>query len=246
MITVKILLQKTSLKSPNSKTCLSFNIDKLESVFPGFMLGDFAVLHGSFVVRSLLTRLCVLSQLPYQLGGLETNVLFVDGDNSFRLYDISSLAQRYQLEPIDVLEKIFISRAFTAYQHSSVILDKLEKAIYLHNSKLVLLSSPSHLYLDSDLEAKEAQEIFIQLTDFLSDFTTENQVIVVATNLLRVKSKRNTFFRKVLSRKANVVASIRKINCRLSFVLEKHAFFRKSKTEILSSDATLVDFVRAA
>jgi hypothetical protein len=243
---VKILFQKTSLKSPKSQTCLSLNIDKLESVFPGFMLGDFAVLHGSFAVRSLLTRLCVLRQLPYQLGGLETNVLFVDGDNSFRLYDISFLAQRYKLEPMDVLEKVLVSRVFTAYQHSSVILDKLEKTIYLHNSKLVLLSNPSHLYLDTDLEAEEAQEIFIQLTDFLSDFTKENQVIVVATDLSWVNSKRNTFFKKALFRKANVVASIKKINHRFSFVLEKHAFFRKSKTVILSRNATLVDFVRMA
>lgn len=239
------MFQKTPLKSTQSQLCLPLNIDKLDIVFPGLMLGNFAVFHGSSAVRLLLTLLCVRGQLPCQLGGLETNVLFVDGDNSFRLYNVSSLAQRYELEPRDVLEKIFISRAFTAYQHSSLILDKLEKVTYTHNSKLVLLSNPSHLYLDTDVKKKEAQEIFVQVTDFLSDFAKENQVIVVATHLSRVKSKRNTFFKEALFRKAHVTASIRETDHKLSFVLEKHAFFRHSKTEILSRNVTLADFLRA-
>jgi prepilin-type processing-associated H-X9-DG protein len=97
------------------------NIENIDSLFSVFMLGDFAVINGSSFVKLLLTRLCVCAQLPYQLGGLETNVLFADGSNSFRLYNISTLAQRYELNPSDVLERIFVSRAFTAYQHASLI-----------------------------------------------------------------------------------------------------------------------------
>ena len=90
--------------------------------------------------------------------GLGTNVVFVDGGNTFRLYDISTIAQSYDLDPGTVLEKIFISRAFTAYQLTSLVLERLQKAIDTYNSKLVILSNLAQLYLDKDVPKKEAKE----------------------------------------------------------------------------------------
>ena len=74
------MYQNVILESISSQLRLVLNIENVDALFPGFMLGDFAVLHGSSSIQSLLLSLCVLAQLPYQLGGLETNVLFVDGN----------------------------------------------------------------------------------------------------------------------------------------------------------------------
>jgi len=102
-------------------TLFPFNISNMDDVFLGFTTGDFAVLHGLPTVLSLSLLLCVRAQLPLQLGGLETNVVFIDGGNTFRLYKVSRIAQLHQLDPKQVLERIYIGRAFTAYQMSSVI-----------------------------------------------------------------------------------------------------------------------------
>jgi len=115
------MYQNVILEPIPSQLRLSLNIENVDSLFPGFMLGDFAVLHGSSAVQSLLPSLCVRAQLPYQLGGLETNVLFVDGNNSFRLYDVSTVAQSFELDPGTALGRIFVSRAFTAYQLISLV-----------------------------------------------------------------------------------------------------------------------------
>ena len=53
------------------------SIRGVKEVFPGFSLGDFAVLQGSSVL-SLASLLCVKAQLPTQLGGLQSNVIFID------------------------------------------------------------------------------------------------------------------------------------------------------------------------
>jgi hypothetical protein len=209
------------------------------------MLGDFALLHGSSTIKSLVSNLCVRAQLPHQLGGLSTNVLFVDGGNSFRLYSISTLAQHYELDPREVLGRIFVSRAFTAYQHVSILFEKLEKAIEKYDSKLVILSKPSKLYLNQDVQKQEAEEVFIQLTDFLSDFAKENQVIIVATHISNFYSKRSRFFKKVMCRKANVVASIKIFNHRKIFVLEKHSLFKSGTVEFPSGNVTLLNFMVA-
>ena len=239
------MYQNVILEPISSQLRLSLNIENVDCLFPSFMLGDFVVFHGSSAVQSLLSSLCVRAQLPYQLGGLETNVMFVDGSNSFRLYDVSMIAQICELDPKEVLGRIFVSRAFTAYQLTSLIFEQLQSAIEKYDSKLVILSNLAQLYLDKDVPKKEAQEVFLQLTAYLANFAKKNQVILVATQPPCFWSKRNRFFKEVLCGRANVVASIRKFKHRPYFVLEKHPVFKLGKAEFPSGEVTLADFMEA-
>jgi hypothetical protein len=240
---VKKMHQNLILEPIPSKSRLTLNIENVDGLFSGFMLGDFAVLRGSSTIQSLLSSFCVRAQLPYQLGGLETNVLFVDGGNSFRLYDISALAQAFELDPKEVLERIYVSRAFTAYQLTSLILEQLQNAIEQFNSKFVILSNLAQLYLDTDIPKKEAQEIFLQLTAYLAEFAKKNHVILIATHPSRFWSEKSRFFEEVLCARANVVAAIRKFNNRAHFVLEKHPTFKLGRAEFPSKEVTLVDYL---
>lgn len=233
--------QNIVLKPFSSQLRLSLNIENVDELFPGFMFGNFGVFYG-LSVQFLLTRLCVRAQLPYQLGGLESNVLFLDGGNSFRLYDISTFSQACELDPRKVLERIFVSRAFTAYQLTSLILEQLQNAVEKYDSKVVILSDLAHLYLDDDIPKKEAQEIFLQLTSYLADFAKESRAILVATNPSGFWSKRSRFFREVLCSRADVVAQVRKFRSRPYFVLEKHPVFKLGKAEFPCSEVTLLDF----
>lgn len=232
------------LKDAKSELYLSFNNETIDSLFPGFALGDFAVIHGSSAVQSLLPSLCVKAQLPYQLGGLGTSVLFVDGANSFRLYDVSDIAQTWELDPKQVLERIFVSRAFTAYQLVSLILEKLQSTVAKFASKVVIISSLAQLFLDKDIPKKEAEMIFSQLTEYLSTFAQENQVILIVTHRPYVGSKRTMFFKQALCESANVVVSVKKSNSMPYFVLEKHPFLQLGKAEFSSDKCTLLDFVK--
>jgi hypothetical protein len=242
---VRSMYQNVILEPIPSQLRLSLNIENIDGLFPGFMFGDFAVLHGSSATQSLLSSLCVRAQLPYQLGGLETNVLFVDGGNSFRLYDVSAFAQSCELDPKDVLERIFVSRAFTAYQLTSLVFEQLQNAIDRYESKLVILSNLAELFLDNDVPKKEAQEVFLQLTSYLASFAKRNRVILVATHPPRFWSKRSRFFEEVLCGRANVVASIKKFRNIPHFVLEKHPNFKLGKVEFPSEEVTLADFLEA-
>ena len=233
------------VKGIPSHSCLSFNIENIDDLFPSFALGDFAVFHGSDAVSPLSMLLCVRAQLPYQLGGLETNVVFVDGKNTFRLYDVSCIAQLHKLDPTEVLERIFISRAFTAYQMTALVLDRLQNAVEKYDSKLVIISDIAGLYLDKDMPKREAKDVFNQLTVYLSNFARENHVIVFATYLPHYPSKRNIFFKAVVCGRANVVASITQSKRGQQFVLEKHPFYRLGRINFPSENLTLTKFLEA-
>jgi len=229
------------VKPSPSQALLSFNIPNIDALFPGFATGNFAGLYGSAVLP-LSLLLTVRAQLPFQLGGLETNVIFVDGGNTFRLYDVSRIAQLHQLDPKQALERIYISRAFTAYQMTSIILEKLKETVEKFNSKLVVISDIAGLYLDKDVPKREAIDVFNQLTLYLSKFAEENQLIVMATYLPHYHSKQNTFFQAAVCGRANVVISTKTSKFGQQFILEKHPMFSLGYAEFPSQNLTLNQF----
>ena len=162
--------QNLIVKPAMARPVFSLNMPGVDELFPGFALGDFAVLYGSPSIISLTSLLCIRAQLPVQLGGLGSNVVFIDGGNTFRLYKIARLAQLHQLDPKEVLERIFISRAFTAYQLTSLILDKLEETIKNCGAKLVVISDIAGFFLDNDIPNEEAQRVYSQIVSYLSSF----------------------------------------------------------------------------
>jgi hypothetical protein len=224
-------------------TLLSFSITNVDDLFPGFTTGDFAIIHGAPTILQLSLLLSVRAQLPFQLGGLETNVLFIDGGNTFRLYKVSRIAQLHKLSPRQVLERIYISRAFTAYQMTSIILDRLKEATEKFSSKLVIISDIAGLYLDKDVPPAEAKDVFNQLTVYLSKFAQENQLIILATYPWQFSSRRNIFLHAAACGRANVVISVRQVKFGQQFVLEKHFMFALGYAEFPSQNVTLNQFM---
>jgi hypothetical protein len=227
-----------------SEAVFPLNIRGVKDVFPGFALGDFAVLQGSSVL-SLASLLCVKAQLPSQLGGLQSNVVFVDGGNTFRLYQIAQLAQIHHMDPKKVLDNIYISRAFTAYQTAALITDQLRETIKKYNSKLVIISDIAGFFLDKDIAEDEAQRIFSQVTTYLSNFTRGTQTIVLATYPPHVDTERNSYLHTQTCSKAKVILSIKKTSYSRQFTLEKHPHLSLGTAEVQFEDLTLLDFMEA-
>ena len=224
---------------------LSLNMPSVDELFPGFAPGDFAVLYGSPSVISLTSLLCIRAQLPAQLGGLGSNVVFVDGGNTFRLYKIARLAQLHQLDPREVLGRIFISRAFTAYQLTSLILDKLEETVKKYDAKLVVISDIAGFFLDNDVAHEEAQRIYSQIVSYLSSFARKHRIVVVATYLPFSDSRRNTLLQEITCARANTVLSFSKTTYTREVTLEKHPSFVLGTAELPSENLTLTDFMGA-
>ena len=241
------MAQNTVIRSAPSQPqpLLSFNMENVDTIFPGFTLGNFAVIYGLPSILSLSLLLTVRAQLPYELGGLESDVIFVDGSNTFRLYKVSRLAKLHKLNPRKALQRIFISRAFTAHQMTSIIIDKLELIIQKRNAKLVILSDLIELYLDTDIPPKESKEIFTQITAHLSRMAREKSLIILATCPPQDYSRLNTFLQALVSAKSNITIRIRRKSVHpfnKQFVLEKHPILRTGCVDFPCPDLTLNDF----
>jgi Rad51 len=240
-----MMTQNLIVKPTMAQPLFSLNMPGVDELFPGFAPGDFAVLYGSPSVISLTSLLCIRAQLPAQLGGLGSNVVFIDGGNTFRLYKIARLAQLHQLNPREVLDRIFISRAFTAYQLTSLILDKLEETIQKYNAKLVVISDIAGFFLDNDIPHEEAQRVYSQIISYLSSFAKKHQIIIIATYLPYSDNKRSSLFQEITCSKANAVLSFSQTMYTRDVALEKHPFFVLGTAELPSENLTLTDFMGA-
>jgi hypothetical protein len=217
----------------------------INQLFQGFAIGDFAVLYGSNSVQSLASLLCVRAQLPPQLGGLGSNVVFVDGGNTFRLYQVARLARLHQLDPKQTLERIYLSRAFTAYQMTALILEKLKETVKRYNAKLAIISDIAGFFLDKDVPEDEARRVYSQVTTYLRNFAKENRIILIATYPPHQETRRNNFLQALTCGRANVVISLNQTKYEREFVLEKHPHYLSGVVSLPSETLTLEHFIEA-
>jgi hypothetical protein len=234
--------QNQIVKHAPSQLLFPLNMKGVNELFPGFEQGDFSVIHGLHSVISLTSLLCVQAQLPIQFGGLSSNVVYIDGGNTFRLYQITRIAQNQKINPKKVLDNIYISRAFTAYQVTSLIMQHLSEAVKTYNAKLVVISDISGFFLDKDIPEEEAQRIFSQLTMYLSNFARENKIILIATYLPHKESSRDSLLKTLTCSKANVVLSLRQTDSAREIVLEKHPYLNSGLVKLPSNRVTLENF----
>jgi hypothetical protein len=221
---------------------LSLGVQVLDDVFPSFEAGDFAVLYGDFA-SFMAFVLCVRAQLPPDKGGLGAPVIFVDGGNSFSPYLVAELARNYDLDSRTALEGIYISRAFTAYQLSSLILEKLGPFLRSKKAKLLVVSDISALFFDKDIPKIEAKDLFIKICTKLSDIVATKQTIIVATYSPDKRSKRGAFFQAVLFGRSNILIKLKRKGKTSSFILEDHPRAKPFSMDFPADYSTLKDFM---
>jgi hypothetical protein len=187
--------------------------------------------------------LCVRCVLPRDMGGLGSSVVFVDGGNSFSPYLIGDVARGCGFEPRNVLERVYVSRAFTAYQFSALVLEKLEPFVNAKRAGLILVSDIASLFLDRDIPKNEAKDLFVKVCAKLSDIANIKSCIVLATYRPERRSKLGLFFEAVLFGRSNALVKFERRGKTLSFVLQDHPRFKPFRVDFPSDDVPLTSFM---
>jgi predicted ATP-dependent serine protease len=221
----------------------AFSAPEVDDLFPGFTPGEFAVIHGSPSVTSLTALLCVRAQLPTQFGGLSGNVLYIDCGNTFAQQDIARFAQINHINPTTARQRIFNFSAFTAYQLTTLVMDKLEEKILTANAKLVVVSDIAGLFLDGAIIKEEAQKVYGQIVNYLAYLAKKHQIIVVATYPTHEGSIRNIALKEMTLSRANTVLSYYKAPYTAELNLEKHPTYILGTAEPPAENMTLTSFM---
>ncbi|MCK5562670.1 DNA repair and recombination protein RadA [Candidatus Bathyarchaeota archaeon] len=139
-------------------------------------------------------QLCVNVQLPPEHGGLNSGVLYLDTENTFRTERIVQMAQNVGLDPESVMKNIIVAEAYTS-DHQMFLLENSDTIIKENNIRLIIVDSlTGHFrseYLGRETLAPRQQKINKHMHRLIRLARAFNAAAVV-TN--QVMSKPDVFF----------------------------------------------------
>ena len=154
-------------------------IKELDDILGGFRSGEITFIDGdSRLISNIPNQLCVNT---YSM--LHSNVIYIDGGICADPYRISNYARKKELDQKEVLEHILISRAFTVYQLTTLIQDRLETTITRYRPLTLIIGRFPILYLDSDVPSKESQTLLRSNLHKIRELTTKYGLVTIFTNL---------------------------------------------------------------
>lgn len=129
--------------------CLRLGIPHLGDVI-GLYPGSLTLIQGdvpSSTVRTLTTLLTV----SLLVNNPRVDLAFVDGANFFPYYEISVEARKRGLDPLRILDRIQLSRAFNYHQMTEIISKKLPQLVDTNpRIRIILVPQVSSLYLSKE------------------------------------------------------------------------------------------------
>lgn len=174
--------------NPLARSGISTGSPKLDNLLNGGIRpGQLVQIHGESGTgkTQLAHQLCVTAQLPYDEGGVDGGVLFLDTDNTFRPERIVSMADALNMDSIKILKNITVARAFSS-EHQIYIVKEVSKIIKKKNIRLLVVDSLiSHFrneYHGDSIFLKRQQRLNTHMLDLLNLLKDFNNLAIVVTN----------------------------------------------------------------
>ena len=161
--------------------------DALDTLLGGGMEScSITELYGEFRTgkTQLCLTLCVTAQLPLSQKGGNGKVAFIDTEGTFRAERVAQIADRFELNSVEVLDNILVARAYT-HEGQIQLLQALAAKMSEEKFSLIIVDSATALFRVDFSGRGELNERQIVLGQFLSRLTKlaeEFEVAVVLTN----------------------------------------------------------------
>jgi transcription termination factor NusA len=108
----------------------------------GFQTGKLTEVYGPFKSgkTALAHTISVTVQLPVKRGGVNGTVAYIDTENTFSKEKIKRIAKRFELNPKDVLSKIYHARIYSS-DHQAQMIQKAETLCKTRGVRLIIVDS---------------------------------------------------------------------------------------------------------
>jgi len=152
----------------------------------GFESNSITELFGEFRTgkTQICHTLCVTCQLPKKSGGAEGKAIYIDTEGTFRPEKLAPIAERFGLDPKEVIENVFYARAYNS-DHQNKLLLQVCGLMCEHKFALLIVDSATALYRTDYTGRGELSNRQMSLAKFLRNLqkiADEHKIVVVITN----------------------------------------------------------------
>jgi len=160
------------------------SIARIDRFLGGLPPGSVTLMEGARgFCNSLVARMMVQGVVS-----LQSEVLFIDGGNSFDPYGVALSCRRIRRSPREVLSSIRVSRAVTAYQMGTLMATSVPGAVASGGVGVVVVSSLPDLFLDSEVMWEEARTILERCLMTIRSLAHREGPVVLMTAVGRQRS----------------------------------------------------------
>ena len=152
----------------------------------GIETGAVTEIFGEF--RTGKSQIChtlaVTCQLPIDMGGGEGKCLYIDTEGTFRPVRLQAVAQRFGLDPQEVLDNVAYARAYNA-EHQMTLLTQAASMMAAARFSMLIVDSATSLYrtdFSGRGELADRQTHLAKFLRMLQRLADEFGVAVVITN----------------------------------------------------------------
>ena len=139
--------------------------------------------------NTILIRLCVRALIlksQSELLEFAKKVIFIDagGKNNSpdSFYRCVNFARQYGLDIKKVLQSIVVSRAFTIYQLTDLIIYELPRVIQQLEAKVILISDLLNMFVcDPQIKIEEGERMIKEIINSLRKISTTNNTLIVVS-----------------------------------------------------------------
>lgn len=167
-----------------------------ELIGGGYNTGIVTEIHsinGHGKTQTCLTA-AVMATRPVEEGGLDTNVIYMDTENTFKANRIAEIAEARGYDVKEVLSKIFVIKVYNA-SHQIVAMDKVRERCKEAKSRLLIVDSViCHFraeYCGRGTLAERQQLLNKHIAE-LKAYAIANDAVVIVTN--QMASRPDAFF----------------------------------------------------
>jgi hypothetical protein len=168
----------------NKHTFLTSGIEKIDSVLKITTGHRLSIVGKRKYTQILITRLCIsaLSKKGHKIGFDTSNVIFVDAGNNTDIYQCVNFARQCGVDIEQILRHIIISRVFTIYQLTNMIIHELSNVIQKFDSKIIVISDLLNMFIhDPQIEIKEAKYLICGIINSITTTRALKDVLFIVS-----------------------------------------------------------------
>ncbi|NHK31010.1 MAG: DNA repair and recombination protein RadA [Asgard group archaeon] len=198
LVDQKPLTASDLLSKEKEKKRISTGSKQLDDLLGGgIYTGEITEISGEFATgkTQICFHLSVNVQLPFDKGGLEGTVYYIDTEGTFSSTRIAQIATNNGLDPKDFLKNIAVTRTYNS-DHLMFLIMNAEKIITQRNVKLFIIDSiASHFRAEYTGGEKlvPRQQAVMKLAETLKQLLEKYDLAIVVTNQVIATIDENIF-----------------------------------------------------
>ena len=195
---LKIQPSRVALEERRKLTRITSGSKELDTLLGGgFESNSITELFGEFRTgkTQICHTLCVTCQLPKKDGGGEGKAIYIDTEGTFRPEKLAAIAERFGLDPKEVIENVYYARAYNS-DHQMRLLVQVCALMCEHKFSLLIVDSATALYRTDYSGRAELSNRQMSLAKFLRNLqkiADEHKIVVVITNQVVATVDGNAF-----------------------------------------------------